>query len=514
MKKFIFALLLLTQSQAAFSAVNRFSSSGDDSKITIDIYDSKSDPFLLYLSIQSPSYYSFLNSMEVEQFLISSSGDVTITLNKDKVKRITRDDKPVITKIQLKGAGAGALVTPEIVLTYEDGQTEKLEAKAKNIFNMDYKPEVGSVFKIFENANLPVEFKKFAEAKNLPPFTAIFNPAGSPSSSYSGYSYTPPVSVSKKEDLKLPADAESMREKIWNMLQMENKPTLEEFLVLLGNYKGPNPFKDYSSRSRKTDLENVAKIITKFEKAYPGATWYGLGRDVYLLNDAMDAFYTYIGQPGRVKRLHASQQSFLSSVSDDKYVYEFMKTNGIDLDKIDQLPPQIIFDTTSYGNSSYRLSQSRHLMRAIYNKWEKMGRQAKDLFRKVNFLAVNFNSSHVTLDEKTDMNAFFSKLTVDSGPKPLLTVLDDKLAYCQEWHGIYEAFQETADGRIETPFKRAHVGNAQRMAMLDELWQIRETIMNPVFVKSVEKLAKEYKTKPLLKSIKAGANLCRKVYGP
>src|SRR5437868_13584690 len=63
--------------------------------------------------------------------------------------------------------------------------------------------------------------------------------------------------------------------------------------------------KDFDSTPFTTDLfsEEIPTLIVSLEKAFPGAKYAFLGRDMDLVADAVEAFYLSIGQTDRVARI-------------------------------------------------------------------------------------------------------------------------------------------------------------------------------------------------------------------
>lgn len=146
----------------------------------------------------------------------------------------------------------------------------------------------------------------------------------------------------------------AIEQNIRDLLRQPTRPTIAQVISLIPQEQSPFPLSD-SWRFAEHSLGMVARAIAQMEKAYPGAVWYILGRDAYLLGDFFDAYYTYLGQSGRVVRLPASAPSFDPFLANDQPVVEFMKTYGLDFTTILEGPPRIIIDFTSYSKG-WRLS--------------------------------------------------------------------------------------------------------------------------------------------------------------
>ena len=246
-----------------------------------------------------------------------------------------------------------------------------------------------------------------------------------------------------------------------------------------------NPFGQYLlNSSLKEQLRNqLPKAIAQFERAFPEAIWYALGRDIYLFGDALDAYYTYKGQSGRVRRLPASAPSF--DLNNVDLSIDFLKTHGFDFEKIKKnSKPQIIFDITSYSYGS----QSTQLMRAAYTEWKRLNRDPKKLLNKVNFLSVSDGARNVMVTPDLDIKSFFQNMQfTNPEPASILRVEGPtSLMYAAAWHGLYQRFERKDDGRIETPFIDSS-STSVRMSMLAELWEIAAIVMNESFANEVER---------------------------
>lgn len=299
--------------------------------------------------------------------------------------------------------------------------------------------------------------------------------------------------ISSAANLELEPILQNRRDAVWELLQKETKPTMAEFLkavVVMPSKNMTNPFQAYSRNYYlKSELVSLLpNAIGQFEKAFPNAIWYALGRDIYLFGDALDAYYMYLGQKNRVIRLPASAPSF--EKEDTQEIIDFMKTHGINFSDIDEkTTPRIIFDVTSYSRG-FRNSQSTQLMKAAYTEWTRLGRDPKKLLEKVNFLSV---SSGKMIEPNTDIKEFFSQMKFDPAPEKLLRVDGPmSLQYSLSWHGLYEKFQRVDKDTVITSFgEPTHIKD--RLAMLAELWDIAAVVMNKEFASQAERYIKFYR---------------------
>lgn len=274
------------------------------------------------------------------------------------------------------------------------------------------------------------------------------------------------------------------------LLSMENRPTIADMKRHLSPWPRKNPFKgrdNYGRIARFSD--DFPTVIVNFERAFPGATFAGLGRDSALIGDLLDAFYRSIGQVGRVVRLNASGGSFHGASQGT--LVSFMKSAGLDLENIGEAPPFIIFDQTSYSRWYNQMSQSRALVYAGYQTYARMGGDPKDLVRKFNLIS---NGNYSANDIKhTNVEAFLSSLenrVGASGPDAVLLNPARLYGYSSEWHGSFGAFSDTGSG----PVARVGPANSEsvRQAILWELFEAIRILERPSFLKKVKSVSKGF----------------------
>ena len=304
--------------------------------------------------------------------------------------------------------------------------------------------------------------------------------------------YVGPSLLQKSSDLRLGAALEGKREQVWNLLNQIEKPSIAQVIDLIGGLPADvdvNPFAAYARSISISSIirKEIPELIRNFERLFPNAQWYGLGRDIYLLADILDAHYIFNSQPGRVRRLPASAPSF------DEYnvaqVIAFLEANGFDFKNITpQSRPQIIFDVTSYQRTSLRFSQSSQLMRAAYRAWTDLGRDPRALLPKVNFIGTgNFHLDRlIKITEATQPHELFSTISIDeSGPNRIPQIENPtSLQYTSSWHGVYKKFTESSEGAIVAlPGEPSRL--QEKLLMLWEQWEVIRTVMNKSFADSV-----------------------------
>lgn len=304
--------------------------------------------------------------------------------------------------------------------------------------------------------------------------------------------------ITTQDDLELKGRLKGKEAKVWKLLQQTDKPTIAEFLKFIG--KPPkageeNPFEEYGSfNSVSRDIERaIPRLIAQFEKAYPNAIWYGLGRDIYLLNDILDAYYTYRGEPGRVRRLGASAPSF--NDRNVQEVIDFLKSNGFDFENMGpDSRPQVFFDITSYSHSEARYSQSSQLMRAAWTEWARLGRDPKQLLEKVNFISTGYPGAALKeIGVNFNLKDFIEKTKIAAdGPERILYAENSSsLQYSSAWHYVYGRFTKDKNGNTYAPPGDPE-SYTTKLKLLWELWETVQTVMNDKFTKSVDRQMEVY----------------------
>ena len=392
------------------------------------------------------------------------------------------------------------IVTPTLFVY--DAIEKPIAAKPKLSRKKPKDFEASTYKKVFEpGVPTPVTTSTFFASKDYgfkKPGSSIYGGSSATSSYSTGGGYKPKDSILIKSDLKLSGQAGRYQDVIWELMKMEDKPTMGQFMAALGplmEISDENPFKKYSGRSLKNAMEEMAEVIVQMEKAYPDAIWYALGRDIYLMGDVLDAFYRTAGQPWRLRRLHASAPSFPKGESEEKLnlIADFLETNGIDIEGIGpNSRPHIIFDITSYGKNTYRYSQSSELMRAAYWRWADLRRDPRDLVRKLNFVSVSHGPKNVMIEPDFEIDRYFRRVKFDDGPEHILRVdAPIEVQYSTTWHGLYGLMERLDDGRVVTK-PGAKDSYNQRAKMLWEMWEVAKRVSSPKFMEEVKAQANRY----------------------
>ena len=228
----------------------------------------------------------------------------------------------------------------------------------------------------------------------------------------------------------------------------------------------------------------MPKAIAHLEKAYPGATYAALGRDVVVMSDALDAYYGAIGQHGRAVRVNASTASFWSRDYRDT-VDLVTQSTGLDLDHVHERG-FVLYDNTSYGANS----QSRKVMSALYTALQQRGANTADYAHKLT-LATIWHGSGAQMMPTAGADAFLANHVASQkqkmgpralGPAAILRV--PGIGYGLEWHGSFGPMARTAAGVTTTPGALAGIANRESI-----LWEAHEMLRlteSPEFHQLVE----------------------------
>ena len=280
-------------------------------------------------------------------------------------------------------------------------------------------------------------------------------------------------------------------EKINELLNMQSRPTIAEIENALTPWPRKNPFRNAGERSQAVAVTKAdgPKIIASLEAAYPGGTYAFLGRDSALIADMVDAFYRAHGQNHRVVRLNASGQSLVGSTPD--ILVDFLATNGLHLQSVDQDPPFIIIDATSYSPTS----QSRQYIGAFYSVYQGTQKPLTNLLMKVNVIDIKNSNYPIIGSQNYETVKKIEKYIKTSnaqptGPDRILKIDGAQLAYSSEWHGPFLQLQRMQDGRVFAP--PGGLSSVEiRQTILGGLYDIIGIVSTKEFYSEVQKAARE-----------------------
>jgi hypothetical protein len=198
-------------------------------------------------------------------------------------------------------------------------------------------------------------------------------------------------------------------------------------------------------------LSEVPTMIVGLEKAFPGAKYAFLGRDMDLIADAVEAFYLSIGQKNRVERIRISTPSLQGATPD--LITDFLVQLGLDTNPQSHKEPLIMVDYTSFNTSS----QSTIITYAVVNELRKRGLPANDILTRFNVASihsgiqvhtVDTNQTKETISEnlKAQNQSFAANSRIDR----IIRLPISNIAYGSEWHDRYGPLTRQRDGSVTT----------------------------------------------------------------
>ncbi len=341
----------------------------------------------------------------------------------------------------------------------------------------------------------PVVITPSRVATTAPASKPVFAPRPAPSF----YRWEEPVTAKLGYE-QLDATA---RAPIDELLRQVERPTVAQLMKTVraaygGKLPTENPFGGASHVKHESTL--IADMVAQLEHAFPGGHYLPLGRDAVLIADALEGFYTAIGQTGRVKRLDMSglslphyRNAHPGTYEEDRpIIHDFLKSNGLDLANATKKAPYIMIDVTSYGETS----QSTQLVRSVYRTWVKdLGGDPKALYDHVNFVGtpmggpVTFISDHKNIDAVKDR---LRSQTGTDGPRELLYLGGNmsRLTYTSSWHSDFVKMERQSNGTVTAqPGRQSSLGSKQEV--LAELFEVEALTSKPEFLDQVRRIAVE-----------------------
>jgi hypothetical protein len=280
------------------------------------------------------------------------------------------------------------------------------------------------------------------------------------------------------------------------LLSQPGRPTVADVKTLLETlpalqepkFGNTSSNKDHSLEQRI--YSEGARVIAQLEYLFPGATIAPLGRDAAILGDIVDAFYQSIGQQGRVQRLNASTSSFKNDPN-GTLALEFLKSNGLNLDRDYQGPPFIIFDRTSYSANS----QTTQLINAGYRAYAAEHGEVESLLRRFNLVSSHDGnqSKMMPLTNKASIDNYFKAVETHvrqtkSSPSHVIG-LGTTLVDSPAWHDTFGAFYNEGNRIVTRP---GTLANEQiRRSVLAEMHLAIKIVSSPEFLERVKAQARE-----------------------
>jgi len=276
---------------------------------------------------------------------------------------------------------------------------------------------------------------------------------------------------------------------VQKLVNLPHRPTVAEIQKAFAAGMPPeNPFHGQHNAATQNFEGALADIIAEFELAFPGATYAPVGRDVVMIGDMMDAFYTSIGLPGRIKRINASGRTLEPAT--DAEVLALLKGSGLDLENIERSPGFILFDDSWYRSTS----QMTRLIRIGYDAYKQSGKNPQSIIEKFNAInAYEDGGMPIKTDNRESMVKAMSEDAAKYGYPLKIFALSKNpengiFLYNTEWHDRFLNIEMRPDGiavaRLPEPNRPE-----MREQVLFELYEIMKRVATPEFRALVEKKA-------------------------
>jgi hypothetical protein len=266
------------------------------------------------------------------------------------------------------------------------------------------------------------------------------------------------------------------------LINQARRPKME---LILSDREFLAPFGGRDSKSRVQAVNRYfPELIVSLERAFPGATFGFLGRDMDLIADAADVFYLSLGQRDRVKHIEFSTPSLQNS--NPQLITQFLTQLGLDSKAQDPDPkPFIIIDYTSYAASGRTdrsfPSQARYIFQSVISQMKRDGFSARQILSRVNLITFDSSAgSNVRLSNALadDRSTFLDDQVkaLESGNIDRITVIPfgSNMAYDSEWNDKYGPIYTDQYGLLKTNPQ----SDFDYSTKLNVLYQIVEVVRN------------------------------------
>lgn len=249
-------------------------------------------------------------------------------------------------------------------------------------------------------------------------------------------------------------------------------------------------------------LRESPRMIAEFEKAFPGATLAFIGRDMALIADIFEAYYTSIGQPERVVRIDVSSKTFEHITADQMVAY--LKQKGAE----NSNKPFILVDTISKGNGR----QGRALLQAWYRYQQGQGVKISDEIRRVNMIGLEISATdpQIAKNSLSNVREILQAEQQAYETDPNRSITDHKILIFKDKRpmgthlGINEVGYEQWTGSWHEPFGEVYVDGGElktrvgglraptmRQAVIAFQTQILRQMTTPSFHQRVQEALRE-----------------------
>ncbi len=273
------------------------------------------------------------------------------------------------------------------------------------------------------------------------------------------------------------------------LLSMNERPTIAVVKKALKPWPRTSPVpEDENFIITKEMLAGLAEVIVYFEHAFPGAVYLPMGRDAVGLGDMMDAFYTSIGQPGRIRRLDFSRPTVNNANSSD--LVDYLKGLGFKFQNLRKSPTFVIFDSTGYQGTS----QLGLVLDKVYTEYARRGHDPKNLVYKFN--AINLYPRGKSIDPEDNPRGFLEeqafRLQYQSRPDRIFAMpeMDVDLSGSPEWHDSFGTLYRDSKGKVQVQVPE-EFDEGHRLSALFHLYEIVRKVETPAMKRRVKAVAKK-----------------------
>jgi hypothetical protein len=293
------------------------------------------------------------------------------------------------------------------------------------------------------------------------------------------------VALSALQWLGLSEFASAGKAELDALLSQSARPTMQQVLEAAGpEVVAQNPYMSPAIQQelRFSQIKYLPHVIAFMEKAFPGALWAPLGRDAVIFGDLLEAFYLSIGQPGRVSRLNASGNSFISRTNEDRV--RFLESAGLNLAD-PKKRPFVGVDRTGHNTNS----QGYLLLVAAYKAYAMNGGNPEELVPYINFLGLSAALDPIHASNEV-LSQYFGKQQYRSNLKAVANIIQLPVGGWTDstpWHDTFGKLAEQPNGKFEGTVGAQH--SRYHAHILGEMIEIYHQVATPEFAEAVKDAA-------------------------
>lgn len=296
-------------------------------------------------------------------------------------------------------------------------------------------------------------------------------------------------------------DASRISQAYSHLLSLTRRPSISQIKDAFGDLiysphfslppsESPNPFAENSQLAEA--YQHGPSIIATFEKLYPGATFYGMGRDSAFLVDLLDAFYLTLNQKDRALPLEIGRFSF----EYPDLMRAYLRQQGIHISPSYTSPRHVVFDATNFewnSQSTKLLDMLIHSKEAIAHPtaiWTSIA-FINTGYRQGNMYSSNLIPAKIPVKPMTSLLNGVDAINRSSGKFVRIPSVDipEPLAYGLEYTGSYGELKDEL-GMVKPTIGKLASEDTRRKIIYSQVQLIRMT-SDPMFKKRVQQIAQE-----------------------